>query len=83
MPGAFMRGRHTMAILRMMGVTETIAETIDEYVAIAARLAKDAPWRASVGTAMAQGRRRVYGDESCVRSLEIFLDRVARDGTAT
>ncbi len=33
MAGPLMRGRHSIAILRMMGVTETIAETIDDYVA--------------------------------------------------
>ena len=36
-----MRGRHSAAILRMMGVTETVATTIDEYVAIADRLGQD------------------------------------------
>ena len=34
-----MRGRHTAAILRMMSVTDTIAEFIDDYVALAVRLA--------------------------------------------
>jgi len=42
-PGPLMRGRHTMAILRRMGITETIADTIDDYVAIAVRLARDVP----------------------------------------
>ena len=83
MAGALMRGRHTMAILQMMGVTETITETVDDYVATAVRLAKDAPWRAAVSAAMAQGRGRITGDGACVRSLEAFLDRVAREGTAT
>ena len=32
MPGALMRGRHSAAILQMMGVTETIAATVDDYV---------------------------------------------------
>ena len=39
MPGEQMRGRHSAAILQMMGVTDTIAQTLDDYVAMAARLA--------------------------------------------
>ena len=73
MAGAFMRGRHTMAILRMMGVTETITETIDDYVATAARLATDAPWRAEVSARMAAHRDAVYRDRACIAALEAFL----------
>ncbi len=57
-----MRGRHSAAILRMMGVTDTIAETIDDYVAIAARLANDPAERQALSARMqgqpAQGLSR-------------------------
>jgi len=36
-----MRGRHSAALLRMMGVTETIMHTIEDYIAIAVRVAND------------------------------------------
>ena len=36
-------GRHSAAILRMMGFEDTIATTADDYVAIATRLGKGAP----------------------------------------
>ena len=45
MAGPMMRGRHTMAILQMMGVTDTIADTLDDYVSIAVRLGRDPAWR--------------------------------------
>src|SRR5262249_37532832 len=83
MPGALMRGRHTTAILQMMGVTETIAATVDDYVAVAVRLANDPQWRAAISAAMARGRGRVYGDETCVKALEAFLDQVGRGGAGT
>jgi predicted O-linked N-acetylglucosamine transferase (SPINDLY family) len=82
-PGALMRGRHTMAILQMMGVTGTIAATLDDYVVIAVRLANDPPWRAAVSAAMGEGRGRVYGDAACVEALEAFLDHVGRGAAAT
>jgi tetratricopeptide (TPR) repeat protein len=47
--GATMRGRHSAAILRMIGVEDTIATTVDDYVAIA---------RASVRTHSSDARYR-------------------------
>jgi predicted O-linked N-acetylglucosamine transferase (SPINDLY family) len=78
MPGTFMRGRHTSAILGMMGVTDTIAPTLDDYVAIAVRLAQDAAWRADVQSRMSQHAGRVYRDQACISALQDFLDRVGR-----
>jgi protein O-GlcNAc transferase len=77
-----MRGRHTMAILRMMEVEETVAETIDGYVSLAVRLARDQPWRESIKQRMLQNRERVYRDTSCISGLQEFLTRVARPHTA-
>ena len=76
-PSPLMRGRVTMAVLQRMGITETIAETIDDYVEIAVRLAKDTPWRMSVKQRMAENKQRVYRDREYVAALEDFLWRAA------
>ena len=73
-----MRGRHSTGILKMMGVTETIAETIDDYVSIAVRLACDVPWRMAVKQQMSANEHKVYRDSSCIVALEKFINRVAR-----
>jgi protein O-GlcNAc transferase len=73
-----MRGRHSTAILKRMGIVETIAETIDEYVSTAVRLAKDLPLRTAFKTRIAQTKHRVYRDRACIAALEDFLDREAR-----
>ena len=78
MAGPLMRGRQTAGILTMMGVTETITETIDDHVAAAVRLAHDVPWRMAIKARMAENRHRVYRDRSCIVALEEFLYRVAR-----
>jgi predicted O-linked N-acetylglucosamine transferase (SPINDLY family) len=78
MGGDLMRGRHGVAILTMMGVTETIAASIDDYVAIASRLGRDAAWRSAVKARIAANKHRVYRDRACIVALEDFLDRVAR-----
>jgi predicted O-linked N-acetylglucosamine transferase (SPINDLY family) len=76
--GAFMRGRHTAAILEMMGVDETIARSVDDYVAIAVRLGRDAAARAAVRARIAANKPRVYGDRACIAALEDFLERAVR-----
>jgi protein O-GlcNAc transferase len=78
MPGPFMRGRHTDAILRRIGCEATIACSLDDYVAIAARLGSDAAWRAQVRHAVARGKAAAFRDMDYMRALETFLvDAVA------
>jgi protein O-GlcNAc transferase len=77
--GSLMRGRHTTGILTMMGVTETIAETVDEYVSMAIRLARDIAWRTSLRRRMSEEKYRVFRDRDCISALEDFLWRVARE----
>jgi predicted O-linked N-acetylglucosamine transferase (SPINDLY family) len=78
MTAPLMRGRHTTAILTMMGVAETIAENIDDYVSTAVRLARDLPWRSAVGQRIAANKSRIYRDRMSISALEDFLDRVVR-----
>jgi predicted O-linked N-acetylglucosamine transferase (SPINDLY family) len=73
LPGRFMRGRHTDAILRRIGCEATIAGSLDEYVAIAARLGLDVEWRSEVRQAVARGKADAFGDAAYVRALEDFL----------
>ena len=82
MVGDLMRGRHTMAVLSMMGVTETITTTVDEYVAAAQRLATDMVWRATIKERMRHNKHRVYRDRACIDALEEFLLRVTRERRA-
>jgi protein O-GlcNAc transferase len=82
MTGDFMRGRHTTAILEMMGIGETTAQTIDEYVSIAVGLAQKPEARMALKTKIAQNKHRLYRDSDCILALEGFLDQVARRGTA-
>ena len=73
MPGRFMRGRHTAAILRRVGCTTTIAASMDEYVQAAARLAQDCAVRTAVRCAVRRNKTRAYADLEYIRGLEAFL----------
>jgi protein O-GlcNAc transferase len=76
--GSLMRGRHTMAILKRIGVVETITDNIDDYVAVAARLARDLPWRMALKRKIAENRQRLYRDTACISALETFLENAVR-----
>ena len=80
MPGALMRGRHSMAILKMMGITATIAATIDDYVCTAVHLARDEQRRMGIKNHISRNKHRLYRDRDCILALEDFLNRVARHG---
>ena len=53
--GALMRGRVSAGMLRMMGMPEAIAGTVDDYVALAVRIGQD---RGLAGGAQAARRKR-------------------------
>ena len=80
LPGGNLRGRHTMAILRRIGVTETIARDEDDYVELAVRLAEDAAWRGQIAESMNRQKALAYGDKACVRSLEAALQAMMDGG---
>jgi protein O-GlcNAc transferase len=75
-PGKFMRSRHSYGILKMMGVTETIAQSEAEYVEIAIRLGLDAEWRQTIAQKVYQRHNLVYDDKTCVTALESFYKTV-------
>jgi protein O-GlcNAc transferase len=65
----------------MMEVDGTTARDVDEYVAIAVRLGRDATRRAELAATIAGRKHRVYRDSGCIAALEDFLDRAIRLGT--
>jgi predicted O-linked N-acetylglucosamine transferase (SPINDLY family) len=73
LPGSFMRGRHASAILKMMGVEDTIADNADEYISIAVRLAKDTQWREDISVKIARNKHNIFRDNACITALEKFL----------
>jgi predicted O-linked N-acetylglucosamine transferase (SPINDLY family) len=76
--GASMRGRHSAAILQMMDVPETIADNIDDFVALAARLAKNPEERQALSRRIADNKHKLFRDRACIAALEDLLERSAR-----
>ncbi|MFP5273732.1 tetratricopeptide repeat protein [Coleofasciculus sp.] len=75
-PGEFMRGRHASGILKMMGITETIANDEAEYIEISVGLGLDSDWRQNMVKKIYQNHHRLYDDRTGLRSLESFYKKV-------
>jgi protein O-GlcNAc transferase len=78
-PSSMSRGRQSYAVLKMLGVEDTVARSLDDYVTIAVGLATDAAWRDRLRTRIAANRDRLYHDQAPVRALETWLESVARN----
>jgi len=79
LPGNLMRGRHSMAFLKMMGLTDTIADSLDHYVEIASRLGNNPQWRQHIRDRVAANKYKLYADMTAIESLENFLEKAVAD----
>ncbi|WP_237746630.1 O-linked N-acetylglucosamine transferase, SPINDLY family protein [Planktothrix agardhii] len=75
-PGEFMRGRHADSFLKMIGLTETIAENEAKYVKIAVKLGLDPVWRKTISEQMSDRHHIIFDDQVCVAGLEEFYQTV-------
>jgi predicted O-linked N-acetylglucosamine transferase (SPINDLY family) len=75
-PGRLMRGRHSYAILTQIGVTDTIASGVEEYVEIAVRLGRDRGWRAAIVERMASRHASLFSDRRSAAALENWCREV-------
>ena len=77
-PGKIMRARQSYGMLQMIEVTETIAETEEEYIEIAVRLGLDHDWRKRIREKMKANKHRLFNDQDCVRGLEAFFEEAVQ-----
>ncbi|HEY9601665.1 MAG TPA: O-linked N-acetylglucosamine transferase, SPINDLY family protein, partial [Allocoleopsis sp.] len=81
-PGEFMRGRHSYSFLKMIGVTDTIAQNEAEYIEIAVKLGLDTAWRRNIAKQISENHNRLFDDKDCVAGLEAFYKRVVQERLA-
>ena len=73
LPSSFLRGRITAGLYRKMQMTECIAKTTDEYIALAVRLAKDQAFRQAIRSRIESQSGVLFDDPNEVRCLEDAL----------
>lgn len=76
MPGEFMRGRHTYAMLKFLGVDETIANSLEGYIDIAVNLGKDKGLRGYISSKISLNKHKIFYDNECIKGLEEFFIKV-------
>lgn len=76
MPGQFMRGRHSYAMLQQMGMTETIGADLDSYIDIAVRLGNDQEWITNIKQKIRQNHHLLFNDPKPTEFLADFLSNL-------
>lgn len=74
--GTLMRSRQSAAILWRIGISETIAQTPDDYLKIAIRLGLEPNWRLEIKQFIQQNQDQLYEDHACLQTLEKFYHQV-------
>ncbi|MCC5636095.1 glycosyl transferase family 1 [Nostoc sp. CHAB 5844] len=82
-PGEFMRGRHSDSFLKMLEVTDTIAENEAEYIDIAVKLGLNPTWRNNIAEQMSQRHHLLFDDQVCVAGLEAFYQLIVEQEQVT
>lgn len=72
-PGAFLRGRLSLAIYKHMGVSDFVAATLEEYTEIAVRLGTDPDWRAASAARIAAADALIFDDPVFLKEAGDFL----------
>ncbi|MEN9278055.1 MAG: hypothetical protein Q6K92_06595, partial [Thermostichus sp. DG_1_5_bins_95] len=76
-PGELMRGRHTYAMLKRMGLDELIAPDLASYEDLAVQLGSDPDFRRRMVQQVQERRDILFEDRECVAALAHFLQQVA------
>lgn len=78
-PGEFMRGRHADSFLKMLRITDTIAQNESEYIDIAIKLGLQPEWRQEISQRMSQNKKYLFDDKTCVAALEDFYRSIVEE----
>ena len=73
LPGRFMRGRQSAAMLQMMGVDGLVAADADDYVRIVTRLLRDPTVRNEYAAQIRAAQARIFDDPAPVAAFASFL----------
>jgi CRISPR-associated protein Csy1 len=80
LPGAYMRGRQSQAMLKTVGVAELVAASEEDYVALALRVAGDRAWGDQLRRTL-QGRGgELFDRQEPLEALSELLARIHEGG---
>lgn len=73
LPGPLQRGRYTLGCYRRMGLAAPVAASLEEYAAVAVRLASDLDFRRSVEAEIAASSEVLFEQRSAAVELEEWM----------
>ena len=73
LPGPFKRGRYTLGCYRKLGLMDSVAQSVAEYVEIAVRIATDADAREAIEQRIAEASPNLVEPDLIARELETCL----------
>lgn len=76
--GRFLRGRFGSGILKRMGLSDLVARTDEEYIALAVKIAADPVFRGEFRDLIDEHRHVLFNDAAPVKALEAFLADAVR-----
>ena len=82
MAGELMRGRHSAAILTMLGMPDLVPDTPEAFAELAAELGRDKARRQALAARIARDKHRLYRDQACIDGLARYLEEAAERGFA-
>jgi CRISPR-associated protein Csy1 len=81
LPGKFMRGRQSMAMLHILGIDELIAHDRSEYVSLALKLGRDPALRRELSSRIADSVPKLFDRQEPVAALAEILRDLAAGGS--
>ena len=78
MPNESLRTRFTYALYQMMGLNEPVANSREEYVDIAIKIASDKAYRNSIRDKILQNNHKIYGDIGAADEMREMFQKMVR-----
>lgn len=75
-PGAFMRGRHTLAFYKKMGVMDCVVDSAEAYVETAYRLVHDQSFRTSMREKIKVNAPKLFNDSSAIDEISDIFEQL-------
>ena len=74
-----MRGRHTYSFLKKLNIDETIANSKQEYVEIAIKLANNINFRNDISDKIKKNKSKLFNNDESIRFLENFFKKIKKN----
>ena len=80
LPGQFMRGRHTISMLKVMGIEELVATDEAEYLRISTRLLRDSQFHQNLKDMIKERAHRLFRDQEIAEAFRDWAFQTCATG---